>query len=260
MWSPCLLHQFLWVPCKMDPPSQNLFPNIRLMIPHQRDRGRVITYIMRLSEGSKAGFHLPENGLREQEKETDLRFFVVVAKQWGQVKGSHLLLFSHQVTSDSLWPRGWQHTRPSWPSLSSRVCPSSCPLSQRCHPTISSSVASSPFAFNLSQHQWLLHRVGCLQQEAKILELQFQLQHQPFQWIFRVDFPQDGLVWSPCSPRNSQVFSSTTAQKHQFFDTAFFMVQLSHLYMTIGKTIALNTWTFVRTWCLCFLIHCLGFS
>ena len=58
----------------------------------------------------------------------------------------------------------------------------------------------------------------------------------------------------------SRVFSSTTAQKHQFFDTAFFMVQLSHLYMTTGKTIALNTWTFVRRWCLCFSIHHLGFS
>ena len=45
---------------------------------------------------------------------------------------------------------------------------------------------SSPSAFNLSQHGCLFHWVGCLHQVAKILEL--QLQHQPFQWIFRVDF------------------------------------------------------------------------
>ena len=44
----------------------------------------------------------------------------------------------------------------------------------------------------------------------------------------------------------SRVFSSTAVQKHQFFGTqAFFIVQLSHPYMTTGKTIALTRWTFV---------------
>ena len=54
-------------------------------------------------------------------------------------------------------------------------------------------------------------------QEAKILE--FQLQHQSFQWIFRTDFLKDGLVGSPCSQSKglSRVFSNTTVQKHQFF-------------------------------------------
>ena len=41
---------------------------------------------------------------------------------------------------------------------------------------------------------------------AKVLEL--QLQHQSFQWIFRVDFLWDGLVWSPCCPRDSQESST----------------------------------------------------
>ena len=52
----------------------------------------------------------------------------------------HLSLFSHQVVSDSLRPRGLQHTRLLCPSPSPRVCPSSCPLNQWCHPTISSSL------------------------------------------------------------------------------------------------------------------------
>ena len=43
----------------------------------------------------------------------------------------------------------------------------------------------------------------------------------------------------------SRIFSNTTVQKHQFFGTAFFIVQLSHPYVTIGKTIALTRWTFV---------------
>ena len=42
----------------------------------------------------------------------------------------------------------------------------------------------------------------------------------------------------------SRVFSNTTVQKHQFQHLAFFTVQLSHPYMTIGKTIALTRWTF----------------
>ena len=63
---------------------------------------------------------------------------------------------------------------------------------------------SSPI-FNLSQHEGLFQRAGSLHQVAKVLELQ----HQSFQWIFRVDFLQDWLVWSPCCPRNSQESSPT---------------------------------------------------
>ena len=59
----------------------------------------------------------------------------------------------------------------------------------------------SPLAFNLFQDQGLLKWVGSSHQVAKILE--FQLQHQSFQWIFRTDF-LDGQLGSPCSPRDSQ--------------------------------------------------------
>ena len=57
-------------------------------------------------------------------------------------------------------------------------------------------------AFNLAQHQGLFHWISSLHQVAKVLE--FQLQHQSFQRIFRIDFLSDGLVGSPCSPRDSQ--------------------------------------------------------
>ena len=62
--------------------------------------------------------------------------------------------------------------------------------------------SSSPPIFNLSQHQGLFKWVGSSHKVAKVLE--FQLQHQSFQWISRTDFLQDGLVGSPCSPRDSQ--------------------------------------------------------
>ena len=65
----------------------------------------------------------------------------------------------------------------------------------------------SPPAFNLSQHQGLFKWVSSLHQVAKGLE--FQLQHQSFQWTPRTDLLQNGLVGSPCSPRDSQESSLT---------------------------------------------------
>ena len=52
-----------------------------------------------------------------------------------------LLLFSRPVMSNSVWPHGLQHARPSCPSTSAEACQSSCPLYWWCHPAISSSNA-----------------------------------------------------------------------------------------------------------------------
>ena len=74
--------------------------------------------------------------------------------------------------SDSSRPHGLQHARPLCPSLSPRVCPSSCPLSWWCYPIISSSVTPFTFcpqSFPASESfsvRWLLYQV------AKVLELQ----------------------------------------------------------------------------------------
>ena len=65
----------------------------------------------------------------------------------------------------------------------------------------------SPPIFNLSQHQGLFKWVSSSQQVAKVLE--FQLQHQFFQWTSMTDFLLDWLIWSPCSPRDSQESSPT---------------------------------------------------
>ena len=95
----------------------------------------------------------------------------------------------------------------------------------------------SASALNLSQHQGLFQWVSCLHQVTKILVLQ----HQSFQWIFRVDFLYNWLVWSPCCPRDSQESSPAPI----LWCSAFFIVQLSHPYVTNGKTMALTVWTFV---------------
>ena len=85
-----------------------------------------------------------------------------------------LLLFSHSVMSNSLWPKGLQYTILPCPSISPRVFSNSCPLKRWCHPTISSFVAPAPHALSLSQLQGLFQWVGPSHQVAKVLELQHQ--------------------------------------------------------------------------------------
>ena len=89
------------------------------------------------------------------------------------------------VVSDSLLPHEPQHARPPCPSPTPGVYSNSCPLSWWCHPTISSSVI--PFSsFQSLQHQNLFQWVSSSHQVGKLLE--FQLQHQSFQWTPRTDF------------------------------------------------------------------------
>ena len=123
-------------------------------------------------------------------------------------------------------------------------------------------LSPSPSALKLSQHQGLFQWVGSSHQVVKVLEL--QVQHQSFQWIVRVDFLYDWLVWSPwflISKGLSRIFSSTTIQKHQLFGAQPSLWSNSqHPYMTTGKTIALTVEPLLGKWCFCFLIHCLVLS
>ena len=109
--------------------------------------------------------------------------------------------------ADSLQYHGLQHTRPPCPPPTAGVYSNSCPLSQWCHPTISSSVIPCSSHFQSFPASGLFKWVSSSHQVAKVLE--FQLQHQSFQWIFRTDFLQEGLNGSPCSQRDSQESSST---------------------------------------------------
>ena len=102
----------------------------------------------------------------------------------------------------------------------------------------------SPPVFNLSQHQGLFQWVSSLHQVAKILE--FQLQHQAFQWIFRTDFfRMDWLDLLAVQGTLKSLLQHHSSKASILQCSAFFMVQLSHPYMTTGKTIALTTWTSV---------------
>ena len=114
---------------------------------------------------------------------------------------------SWSVMSNSLWPHGLQHARPPCPSPTPRVYSNSCPLSRWCYPTISSSVVLFSSCLQSSQHQGLFQGISSSHQVAEVLE--FQLQHQSFQWIFRTDFLYVWLVWSPYRLRDSQESSLT---------------------------------------------------
>ena len=104
--------------------------------------------------------------------------------------------------------------------------------------------APSPPTFHLSQHQGLFLWVSSSHQVAKVLEFWFQ--HQPFRWILRTDisFRMDWLDLLAVQGTLKSLLQHHSSKASIIWRSAFFIVQLSHPYMTIGKTIALTRWTF----------------
>ena len=164
------------------------------------------------------------NASKEELRESEI-------PTWGKGKfGS--VQFSRSVVSDILRPRGLQHARISYPSSTPRACSNSCPLSQWCHPTISSSVI--PFSsclqsfptsgsFPMSQFFALGGQSIGVSASASVLPMNIQ------DW-----FPL-GLTgeFSLQSKRLSRVSSNTTVQKHQFFSTQLSLWSNSHLHICL---------------------------
>ena len=144
----------------------------------------------------------------------------------------------------TLQPHGLQHARLTCPSLSPRICSDSCPLNQGCHTTISYSVAhffpcSHSFPASESFPMIQLFASGGQNTVASTLASVIQMN-------IRVDFLQ--IDWFDLLAVQGTLKSllqhhSSKASILQY--SAFFMVQLSHPYVTTGKTIALTIWTFV---------------
>ena len=135
--------------------------------------------------------------------------------------------------SDSLRPHGLQHARPPCPSPTPGDYSNSCPLSplsdtiQPSHPLLS----PSPPAFNLSQHQGLFQWVNSSHEVAKVLD--FQLQHQSFQWTPNWS-PLGWTGWISLQSKGcSRVFSNTTVQKHQFFHAQLSLYSNAHIHTWI---------------------------
>ena len=115
---------------------------------------------------------------------------------------------------------------------------------QPSHPLLS----PSPPAFNLSQHHSLFQWVGSLHQMVKVLELQLHISpsNECSELIsFSIDW-FDLLAVHPCRgrvPSLKSLLQYYSLKESIFWCSAFFMVQISHLYMTTGKTIALTVQT-----------------
>ena len=171
-----------------------------------------------------------------------LSWLQTIQQSYSHQDSNSSIQFSRSVVSSSLQPHELQHDRPPCPSPTPGVHSNSRPSSRWCRPAISSSVIPFPPAHNPSQHQSLFQWVNSSHEVAKVLEFQ----HHSFQRTPRADLLQNGLVGSPCSPRDSQESSPTPELKSiNFRSLAFFTVQLSHPYMTTGKTIALTRQTFI---------------
>ena len=120
------------------------------------------------------------------------------------------------IMSNSLQPRGPQHTRPPCPSPTPRVYPNSCPLSQQYHPTISSSVApfsscpqSFPASGSFQMSQFFASGSKSIGVSASTSVLPMNIQDwSPLGWTGWISLQSKGL---------SRVFFNTTGQKHQFF-------------------------------------------
>ena len=147
------------------------------------------------------------------------------------------------IASDSLRPHESQHARPPCPSPTPGVYSNSCPLSQWCHPTISSSVI--PFSFCLQSFptsgsfpvsQFFASGGQSIGVSASASVLPVNIQD----WFH--------LGWTGWISLKSKwcsgVFSNTTVQKHQFFGTQLYGPALTSIHDT-GKTIALTRWIFV---------------
>ena len=103
---------------------------------------------------------------------------------------------------------------------------------------------TSPPALNLSQRQGLFQWVSSSHQVAKVLE--FQLQHQSFQWTPRTDFfRMDWLDLLAGQGTLKSLFQHHSSKASILLCSAFFIFQLSHPYMTTGKTIGLTRLNFV---------------
>ena len=150
--------------------------------------------------------------------------------------------FSCSVMSDSLRPHGLQHARLSCPSPTSGAqthvhCVGDA--SQPSHP----SSPSSP-AFNLSQHQGLFQWLSSSPQVAKVLGVQIQLSPSN-EYSGLISFRTDWFDLLALQGILKSLLQHHSSKASILRHSAFFTVQLSHPYMTTGKTIALTRRTFV---------------
>ena len=147
--------------------------------------------------------------------------------------------FSHSVVSDSLQPQGLQHARPPCPLPAPRVYSNSCPLSQWCHPAISSSCPLLLPSIFPSIRVFSKESLLCIRW-PKYRSFSFSI-NPSNKYSGLIPFRMDWLDLLAVQGTLQHQSSKASIIRR----SAFFTVQLSHPYMTTRKTIALTRWTFV---------------
>ena len=145
---------------------------------------------------------------------------------------------------DSLRPHGLQHNRLRCPSLSPGVCSDSWLLSWWCYLTILSSAALSPFPFNLSQNQGLFQWVSSSYKLAKYWSFCFRISPSN-EYLGLISFMIDWFDLLAVQGTLKSLLQHWNLKASVLWCSSFFVVQLSNLYTTTGKNIALTRQTFV---------------
>ena len=127
----------------------------------------------------------------------------------------------------TLQPQGLQHTRLPCPSPTPGAYSNSCPSSQWCHPTISSSVVSFSPTFNLFQNQGFSNELAFCIRWPKYWSFSFSLNPSK-EYSGLISFRMDWLDF--LAVQGTQVFPSTTVQKHQFFSAQPSLWTSSHIH------------------------------
>ena len=147
--------------------------------------------------------------------------------------------------SDSVWPCGLKHARFPCPSPSPRACSKSCPLSQWCCPTISSSVTIlSPPAFNLSSIRVFSNELAHCIRWPKYWSFSFSISPSN-EYSGLISFRMDWLDLLAVQVTLKSLLQYHSSKSSTLRHSVFFMAHVSHPCRTTRKTIALNTWTFV---------------
>ena len=148
--------------------------------------------------------------------------------------------------SDFLWPHGMQHARPPCPSPTPGACSNSCPLSQWCHPAISSSVV--PFSSRLQSipASWSFQISQFFASGDQSIGVSASASVLPIEYSGLISFRMDWLALLAVQGTLKSLFKHHSSKASILWHSAFFIVQLSRPYMTTGKTIALTRWTFVN--------------
>ena len=147
--------------------------------------------------------------------------------------------------SDSLRPHESQHTRPPCPSPTPRVHSDSCPSSQWCHRPSHFLSSPSPLAPSPSQHQGLFQWVNSLHEVAKVLELQLPSISSSNEYSGLISFRMDWLDLLAVQGTLKSLLQHDSSKASILQCSAFFIIHLSHPYMTTRKNIAFTRQTFV---------------